>query len=143
WTTGTSPAQYYCIETICSPCVDSYHYINHQSDDYLCQKYCNPAPQDGSAQNLVHIGVDANESPFAQQAFNTQVCEQLNSWLGEFQSIAKCMTPGNFNWFIHAMLFYHTKYVLRKWERNKMVKESEEDEAEDLGIDEEIEEDDD
>ena len=24
------------------------------------------------------------------------------------------MTPGNFNWFIHTMLFYHTKYILEK-----------------------------
>ena len=24
------------------------------------------------------------------------------------------MTPGNFDWFLHAMLYYHTKHVLRK-----------------------------
>jgi hypothetical protein len=24
------------------------------------------------------------------------------------------MTPGNFNWFLHSMLFYHTRYVLEK-----------------------------
>ena len=24
------------------------------------------------------------------------------------------MTPGNFNWFLHAILYYHTKHVLRK-----------------------------
>ncbi|KAF8867514.1 hypothetical protein BD779DRAFT_1464324 [Infundibulicybe gibba] len=24
------------------------------------------------------------------------------------------MTPGNFNWFLHVMLFYYTKYVLAK-----------------------------
>ena len=22
------------------------------------------------------------------------------------------MTPGNFNWFLHTMLFYHTRHVL-------------------------------
>ncbi|EDR13461.1 uncharacterized protein LACBIDRAFT_322419 [Laccaria bicolor S238N-H82] len=39
---------------------------------------------------------------------SVQVCEQLNAWLGGYQSILKRMTPGNFNWFLHTMLFYHT-----------------------------------
>jgi hypothetical protein len=26
------------------------------------------------------------------------------------------MTPGNFNWFLHSMLFYHTQHVLAKQE---------------------------
>ena len=60
-------------------------------------------------------------------------CKQLNAWLGGYQSILKHMTPGNFNWFLHTMLFYHTKYVLRKQE----MKKSEEDEEENLGLDEE------
>jgi len=51
------------------------------------------------------------------------------------------MTPGNFNWFLHAMLFYHTKYVLRKQWIKKQQKEQDEEE-EDLGLDERIEEDD-
>ena len=38
----------------------------------------------------------------------------MNSWLGGYESILKCMTPGNFNWFLHTMLYYHTKYILRK-----------------------------
>lgn len=29
------------------------------------------------------------------------------------------MTPGNFNWFLHTMLFYHTKHVLEKQRRKK------------------------
>ena len=24
------------------------------------------------------------------------------------------MTPHNFNWFLHTMLFYHTKHVIKK-----------------------------
>jgi len=51
------------------------------------------------------------------------------------------MTPGNFNWFLHAMLFYHTKYVLQKQWIKKQQKEQDEEE-EDLGLDERIEEDD-
>lgn len=60
------------------------------------------------------------------------MCEQLNAWLAGYQSILKRMTPGNFNWFLHAMLFYHTKYVLQKQQRKKENKKEE-----DLGLDEE------
>ena len=34
------------------------------------------------------------------------------------------MTPGNFNWFIHTMLFYHTKYVLER-QRYRQMQEDE------------------
>lgn len=43
-----------------------------------------------------------------------QACEQLNAWLGGFESILKRMTPSNFNWFLHTMLFYHTQHVIKK-----------------------------
>ncbi|EDQ98795.1 uncharacterized protein LACBIDRAFT_335649 [Laccaria bicolor S238N-H82] len=81
-----------------------------------------------------------------------QVCEQLNAWLGGYQSILKCMTPGNFNWFLHSMLFYHTKYVLQKQlvkkkreeDAEELMRQQEEDaeEEEGLGLDEEIVEED-
>jgi hypothetical protein len=61
--------------------------------------------------------------------------------LGGYQSILKRMTPGNFNWFLHAMLFYHTKYVIRKQMIKNQMEEQDEDE-EDFGLDEEINEDD-
>jgi hypothetical protein len=51
------------------------------------------------------------------------------------------MTPGNFNWFLHTMLFYHTKYVIRK-QTIKKQSEEQDDEEEDLGLDEDIGEDD-
>ena len=38
----------------------------------------------------------------------------MNSWLGGFESILKCMVTGNFNWFLHTMLFYYIRYVLEK-----------------------------
>ncbi|KDR65511.1 hypothetical protein GALMADRAFT_81764 [Galerina marginata CBS 339.88] len=116
--------------------VDSYHYINHRVTDHICRKYCNPSPGDGSAPNLVIIAFDKHGQPYAKRAFNTQVCEQLNAWLGGFQSIMNRMTPGNFNWFMHVMLFYHTKYVLHK-QKVKQQRESEEaEEEENLGLDE-------
>ncbi|KIJ96370.1 hypothetical protein K443DRAFT_75986, partial [Laccaria amethystina LaAM-08-1] len=104
--------------------VDSYHYTNHRKKHYLCHKYCNPAPTNGQAPNLVIVEQSEDGRPIARRAFNTQVCEQLNAWLGGFESIAKCMTPSNFNWFIHAMLFYHTKYVITRQHIKKKKKEA-------------------
>ena len=40
--------------------VDSYHYINHRTLDYLCRKWCNPGPLNGSAPNLVKVAHDKN-----------------------------------------------------------------------------------
>ena len=50
---------------------------------------------------------------------NKQACEQLNAWLGGFESIIKCMVPGNFDWFLHTMLFYHTRNVLKKQDKKR------------------------
>ena len=99
--------------------VDSYHYINHKATDNICHTWCNPAPTDGSAPNLVIPTTDKHGQPCFKRAFNTQACEQLNSWLGGYESILKRMTPGNFNWFLHTMLYYHTKYVWRKQQLQK------------------------
>jgi len=53
--------------------VDSYHYNNHKADDQLCAMFCNPAPIDGSAPNLVQLVRDKNGVMQMQRAFNTQV----------------------------------------------------------------------
>jgi hypothetical protein len=53
--------------------VDSYHYMNHRTTDYLCRKWCNPAPLNGSAPNLVIVERDRNGRPHYKWAFNTQV----------------------------------------------------------------------
>ena len=68
-----------------------------------------------------------------------QACEQLNAWLGGFQTVANRMTVDNFNWFLHCLLFIHTKRVINK-QREKAKKRREEDEDEDEGIDIEDEE---
>ena len=98
--------------------VDSYHYINHKESDYLCRKWCNPAPIDGSAPNLVILDYNKQGQPYYKRAFNTQACEQLNAWLGGFESILRKMTVGNFNWFLHTMLFYHTQMILKKQQQS-------------------------
>ncbi|KAH6914140.1 hypothetical protein BKA70DRAFT_1420913 [Coprinopsis sp. MPI-PUGE-AT-0042] len=96
--------------------VDSYHHRNHSKTDELCQKWCNPAPDDGSAPNLVIKVKDNQGKEVAKCAFNTQICEQLNAWLAGYDSILKRMTVPNFKWFLHSMLFLQTKKVLVKQE---------------------------
>jgi len=94
--------------------VDSYHYTNHRATDELCRKYCNPAPLNGSAPNLVITDISNDGDSYQRRAFNTQACEQLNAWLGGFESILKRMTPTIFDWFLHTMLSYHTVQTLKK-----------------------------
>jgi hypothetical protein len=48
-----------------------------------------------------------------------QACEQLNAWLGGFQPILNRMTPGNFNWFLHSLLFLHTERVIEAQKEKK------------------------
>ena len=67
--------------------VDSYHYWNHCKTDILCHTWCNPASTDGSAPNLVITAKASDGSTYQKCAFNTQACEQLNAWLGGFESI--------------------------------------------------------
>ncbi|KAF8869479.1 hypothetical protein CPB84DRAFT_1818630 [Gymnopilus junonius] len=110
--------------------VDAYHYRNHRLTDFLCRKWCNPAPLNGSAPNLVRIAYDKNGRPYLQRAYNTQACEQLNAWLGGFESILKQMKIGNFDWFLHAMLFYHTQQVIAKQRNQEKVEQIQQDEEE-------------
>ena len=35
------------------------------------------------------------------------------------------MTPGNFDWFLHVMFYYHTKHVLRKQNMKRKMEENE------------------
>jgi predicted GNAT superfamily acetyltransferase len=72
---------------------------------------------------------------FYKRAFNTEACEQLNAWLGGFESILKRMSPGNFNWFLHTMLFYHTVQVLRNQSKKREVGEVIDGEAGEAGED--------
>ena len=110
--------------------VDSYHYINHRATDYLCRKYCNPAPLNGSAPNLVVVENDRTGQPHFKRAYNTQASEQFNAWIGGFESIVCKMTGSNFNWFLHVMIFMHTLEVLRKQEEKRMMDEDDEHENE-------------
>ncbi|TFK20813.1 hypothetical protein FA15DRAFT_719103 [Coprinopsis marcescibilis] len=109
--------------------------------DELCQKFCNPAPNDGSQPNLVIVALDAQGQPYFKHAFNTQVCKQLNAWLVGFSAILKRMTACNFKWLIHVMLYYHTKIILSKQGNGvgnmEASREDEVDEAEESSTDDE------
>jgi hypothetical protein len=94
---------------------------------------------DGSAPNLVIPAVDKNGQACLKQAFNTQACEQLNAWLGGFESILKHIVPGNFDWFMHTMLFYHTRYVLKKQQKKRENVDHNDDDESDEDEDAEVE----
>ena len=59
--------------------VDSYHYQNHRKTDTLCRTWCNPAPTDGSAPNLVIMARGSDGKAYQKRAFNTQVIFLLTS----------------------------------------------------------------
>ena len=91
--------------------VDAYHYNNHKITDVLCRTYCNPAPDDGSAPNLLVVKNGPN-SPYLQYAYNTQVCEQLNTWIGGYESILNRLTVYNFKLatlFLCCLFIYKEK----------------------------------
>jgi hypothetical protein len=41
------------------------------------------------------------------------------------------MVPANFDWFLHTMLFYHTRYVLKKQNRKKENDDNDDDDDSD------------
>jgi len=55
--------------------------------------------------------------------------------MGGFESIISTMNGGNFNWFLHTMLFMHTMFIIEKQEEKKRKKEkknnSKDDDSED------------
>ena len=69
--------------------VDSYHYINHQVTDSLCRTWCNPAPLNGSAPNLVIVEQDQTGVSHYKHAFNTQVSCPLFTTPGSLLSNIK------------------------------------------------------
>jgi hypothetical protein len=49
------------------------------------------------------------------------------------------MVPGNFNWFLHTMLFYHTRYVIQKQERKRIYEENDVDIDVEMDVDADVE----
>jgi hypothetical protein len=95
--------------------VDTWHYINHRSDDELCRVWCNPAPKDGSQPDLVLITISDDEEPIQSRAFNLEAAEQQNSWIGGYSTAVNKMTDYNHDFFLFSVLFLHAK----DWERRR------------------------
>ncbi|KAF9496222.1 hypothetical protein BDN71DRAFT_1482258 [Pleurotus eryngii] len=81
--------------------------------------WCNPAPLNGAAPNLVVVDEDKEGRPYYKMAFNTQACEQLNAWLGGFQTVLNRMTVSNFDFTMHVLLFLHTQCVIARQEEKR------------------------
>ncbi|TFK31083.1 hypothetical protein BDQ12DRAFT_701133 [Crucibulum laeve] len=140
-----SPERYYCVETLCAPCGAVIAWANFAKSESASKivelmesVYPNPEshPQyisslDGSAPNLVIVDTDNYGRPYFKKAFNTKACEQLNAWLGGFDSILKRMVPSNFDWFLHTMLFYHSTYVIQKQQKKQAKMDNDADDADD------------
>src|SRR5262245_49337842 len=56
-----------------------------------------------------------------------QASEQLDAWIGGFESILTKMNVSNFNWFLHTMLFMHTQYIIEKQRKMGIVSVEEKD----------------
>jgi hypothetical protein len=89
--------------------VDVWHYIGHRATDVLCQVWCNPAPTNGSQPDLVLTEVDDDGQTHTTRAFNTEMAEQLNSWLDGFEAQLNQMTDVNFDFFIHSLFLLFTE----------------------------------
>ena len=76
--------------------------------------HSNPTPIDGTNPDLVAQELDANDILQWKCAFNTQAFEQLNAWISGFQTILKQMVISNFKWYLHSLLYLHTKKVLQR-----------------------------
>jgi len=97
--------------------VDTYHYTNHCVMDFMCWKWCNPAPMDGSAPNLVIVEHDKDGIPYYKCAFNTHMwatqCMAWRVWYNFERN--DC---GKFQLVLHAMLSYHSWMVMNKQQQD-------------------------
>ncbi|EJD32917.1 hypothetical protein AURDEDRAFT_77376, partial [Auricularia subglabra TFB-10046 SS5] len=111
--------------------VDAYHYINHRVTDYVCRKWCNPAPMDMSAPNLVISTQDAQGRTVHRRAYNSQAAEQLNAWISGYQPILNRMTVANFLWYVLVLLLLHARSVeYRAARRNQQANMTDDEDGE-------------
>src|ERR1700691_4858872 len=81
---------------------------------------------------LTHRFVYISQHNINTHSLFQQACEQLNAWIGGFQPVLNRMTPNNFNWFLHSLLFIHTQRVI-KAQQDKAKKSEDEDDDDDNG----------
>ncbi len=87
--------------------------INYKATDSVCKTWCNPAPKNGSAPNSVQLAM--------KLVWHTTSLHLILKHVNNgFELILRRMTIVNFNWFLHAMLFYHTQRVITKINKQNM-----------------------
>ncbi|KAJ7435060.1 hypothetical protein FB451DRAFT_1062945, partial [Mycena latifolia] len=92
--------------------VDAWHYISHRTTDILCQLWCNPAlAANGSQRDLILVEEDDNGAIHQTRAFNTEIAEQLNSWLSGFESQLRQMSHVNYDFFVHVLMMIYGERV--------------------------------
>ena len=59
----------------------------------------------------------------------------MNAWIGGFQPILSRMTPNNFNWLLHSLLFLHTQRVIEaQQDKAKKSEDDDDDETDTEGV---------
>ncbi|KAI0681980.1 hypothetical protein BC835DRAFT_1289183 [Cytidiella melzeri] len=87
--------------------VDVFHFdCKHSVTDAYCQQHCNPR----SFGELQHRD--------GRWYFNSSACEQVNSWITEYQSMCREMSREKFEFFLDEMIMRRNKWILGKLERN-------------------------
>ncbi|KAF6752742.1 hypothetical protein DFP72DRAFT_990893 [Ephemerocybe angulata] len=115
------PSKFYCVETACAPCGAVIAWTKFDKSEsptkiiaFLKSTYPNPDNRPSyicidKACQVLHT-----DTCWIDTDTLCKTCEQLNSWIASFNSLLKRMTIDKFNWFLHAMLFLHTKLVLER-----------------------------
>jgi hypothetical protein len=74
------------------------------SDEY-CQQHCNPR---------AHPEL---RKPDGSWYFNSSVAEQVNSWIGKYQSICREMVREKYEFFLDEMIIRRNRATLKKLQR--------------------------
>ncbi|KAJ7601708.1 hypothetical protein DFH06DRAFT_1276631 [Mycena polygramma] len=83
--------------------VDVFHFLHkHEEGHTFCQEHCNPA----AYPELL--------GPDNKWFFNTSVAEQINVWLGGYQSMCREMLPTKFNFFLNEMIRLRNQITVAK-----------------------------
>ncbi|KAF9496218.1 hypothetical protein BDN71DRAFT_1430348 [Pleurotus eryngii] len=81
----------------------------------------------GEAEKLQHDNLEEQKVE--------EACEQLNAWLGGFQTVLNWMTVSNFDFTMHVLLFLHTQCVIaRQQGRQEEAGDESEDEEDKNGV---------
>ncbi|GAA5961222.1 hypothetical protein JCM3765_002873 [Sporobolomyces pararoseus] len=92
--------------------VTGFHQQCHSASDEICKQFCNSAPLDGSAPDLVTPFVSSTSTTGStrsnlrlfERAFNTSAAEQLNSSLRGFTHLLQGMKAENFDFLLNCIL---------------------------------------